>query len=439
MKSLLPLRPLGAALALCAVPLLPAVPTDPGLYAVFETSEGSFTAKLFFEEVPNTVANFASLAKGTRNWIDPETGLVHTNEPYYDGTIFHRVIDGFVIQGGDRLGTGTGGPGYRFRDEFDPALRHDKAGILSMANSGADTNGSQFFVTDAATPNLDDKHSVFGEVVEGLAVVQAIAEVTTDSNDRPVEDVVLQSVTIHAVGTDAQNFDETAQDLPDIVWIRDAVYSGTRGAIVDEDNPATFFLPGLRARFIHVEVTNDLQEWFEGSASIGLTNATEAGLTVNLSAFGNNTADLLSPEEGPDSFFARFAEIDYPFVLEEPVGRTLVTESSDLDSGQWVRTLEFTGQEDVTLTIETVGEPGSTRVLDIQDWQWEVNDYRAQVSLVYEEEVEGSLKEFFLIRLFIFEDENGGTTQSVLYNVTDDPQGLSPINLPNGTFTVSAP
>ena len=146
---------------------------QPGTYARFETTQGNFTIRLFDKEAPNTVANFVGLAEGTKEWTDPATGQKR-KEPYYDGVIFHRVINGFMIQGGDRLGQGTGGPGYKFGDEFHPSLRHARAGILSMANAGPNTNGSQFFITLGPTPHLDNRHSVFGEVVEGLDVVQKI-------------------------------------------------------------------------------------------------------------------------------------------------------------------------------------------------------------------------------------------------------------------------
>src|SRR5580693_5065953 len=140
------------------------------IYAVFDTTEGSFKAKLFASQTPLTVENFVSLAEGAK-----------TGKPFYDGTVFHRVIPGFMIQGGDPEGTGRGGPGYRFADEFHKDLRHHKAGILSMANAGPNTNGSQFFITVAATPHLDNRHSVFGEVTEGYDIVKKISEVPRGS------------------------------------------------------------------------------------------------------------------------------------------------------------------------------------------------------------------------------------------------------------------
>jgi peptidyl-prolyl cis-trans isomerase A (cyclophilin A) len=165
------------------------------VYAQFATTEGNFTARLFDEEAPNTVANFIGLAEGTKEWTDPRSNR-RVKQPYYDGVIFHRVIDGFMIQGGDPLGQGIGGPGYTFADEFHPSLRHNKAGILSMANRGPNTNGGQFFITLAPTPHLDDRHTIFGEVVEGMDVVQAIGQTPTGDRDRPIKDVVIQSITI---------------------------------------------------------------------------------------------------------------------------------------------------------------------------------------------------------------------------------------------------
>ena len=166
------------------------------LYVHFTTSEGDFTARLYDAETPNTVANFVGLAEGSKEWTDPRTGH-KTKTPYYNGTIFHRIIAGFMIQGGDPLGQGTGGPGYTFADEFSPTLRHSKAGILSMANRGPNTNGGQFFITLAATPWLDDKHSVFGEVVEGMDVVTKIGKTATSKpGDRPLKPITIESVTI---------------------------------------------------------------------------------------------------------------------------------------------------------------------------------------------------------------------------------------------------
>ena len=166
------------------------------LLAHFTTSEGNFTARLFDADAPNTVANFTGLADGSKEWTDPRSGR-KVSQPYFNGTVFHRVIDGFMIQGGDPLGQGTGGPGFTFADEFHPKLRHSKAGMLSLANRGPNTNGRQFFITLAATPWLDDKHSVFGEVVEGMDVVKKIGGTATSKpGDRPLKPITVESVTI---------------------------------------------------------------------------------------------------------------------------------------------------------------------------------------------------------------------------------------------------
>lgn len=166
-----------------------------GLYARIDTTRGVITVRLFPDKTPMTVANFVGLAEGAIEWTDPRTGK-SSKAHLYDGTVFHRVIPDFMIQGGDPLGRGTGGPGYRFADEFDASLKHSKPGILSMANAGAGTNGSQFFITHVPTPWLDGKHTVFGEVVEGQPVVDSIRQ-----GDQ------LKTVTIVRVGKAAEAFD----------------------------------------------------------------------------------------------------------------------------------------------------------------------------------------------------------------------------------------
>jgi peptidyl-prolyl cis-trans isomerase A (cyclophilin A) len=165
------------------------------LTATLRTSEGPVVIRLFPDQAPKTVRNFVDLAEGSREWTDPRTRQA-TNARLYDGTIFHRVIPRFMIQGGDPLGTGTGGPGYRFADEIHPDLRFDRPYLLAMANAGPGTNGSQFFITVVPTPHLNGKHTIFGEVVDGADVVDRISQTQTDRNDRPVQDVVLESVAV---------------------------------------------------------------------------------------------------------------------------------------------------------------------------------------------------------------------------------------------------
>ena len=176
-------------------PARAADPLPDGLYARIETDKGVLVARLHFQEAPLTVGNFVGLAEGALKWRDPGSETIKQSR-FYDGLTFHRVVKDFVIQGGDPEGTGRGGPGYYFPDEFSPKLKHDGPGVLSMANAGPDTNGSQFFITFAATPWLDGRHSVFGRVVQGLDVIGRIA-----AGDR------IRRVTILRIGTEARAFD----------------------------------------------------------------------------------------------------------------------------------------------------------------------------------------------------------------------------------------
>lgn len=168
------------------------------LYALIKTSKGDMKAELYWEKAPLTVANFVGLAKGSKAWTDPKSNQL-TNRPLYSGTIFHRVIPGFMIQGGDPLASGAGGPGYSFKDEFSPELKHNDAGILSMANAGPNSNGSQFFITEEPTPFLDHRHSVFGKVIENVELVGKIARVPRGANDRPQQDVLINEIQISVI------------------------------------------------------------------------------------------------------------------------------------------------------------------------------------------------------------------------------------------------
>ena len=172
------------------------------LTATLRTNRGTVVVRLLPDHAPKTVRNFVELAEGGREWTDPNTGKKAATK-LYDGTIFHRVIPDFMIQGGDPLGTGTGGPGYKFADEIHPDLVFNRPYLLAMANAGPGTNGSQFFITTVPTPWLTGKHTIFGEVVSGSEVVDAISKMQTGRNDRPVDDVVLESVTIERDGDSA--------------------------------------------------------------------------------------------------------------------------------------------------------------------------------------------------------------------------------------------
>ncbi|MGA1225711.1 MAG: peptidylprolyl isomerase [Tamlana sp.] len=176
---------------------------EDGIYAEFITNKGTMVAKLEIEKTPITVANFVSLAEGNNTMVDNK----YKDKKYYDGTIFHRVMDGFIIQGGDPTGTGFGNPGYKFNDEFHPDLKHDKPGILSMANPGLNSNGSQFFITEVANPSLDNVHTVFGELIIGLNIQDSISNVPVDKKYKPLKDVVLKELNIIRKGKVAKQFD----------------------------------------------------------------------------------------------------------------------------------------------------------------------------------------------------------------------------------------
>jgi len=170
------------------------------VYVHMKTSLGDIVLKLFSKEAPKTVANFVGLATGEKKWTNPATGK-EESKPLYNGTLFHRVIPGFMVQGGDPLGRGVGGPGYNFEDEFQSGLKFDKPGLLAMANRGPNTNGSQFFITVEPTPHLNNRHTIFGEVVQGFEVVQKIANAPRDSNDRPSEEVRIIELKLSSTAT----------------------------------------------------------------------------------------------------------------------------------------------------------------------------------------------------------------------------------------------
>ena len=187
-----------------ATPAMAQKKRAPGLYATFQTTQGTIVCELYEKEAPITVKNFVDLAEGNKEWKDPKTGAMKKSR-YYDGIIFHRVIPEFMIQGGDPTGTGAGGPGYDFKNEYTASIKFDKAGRLAMANRGRDTNGSQFFITEMPTPHLNNAHTIFGQCSEGLDVVKKIARVpkTPGDKDRPATAVVIEKLIIERVAADA--------------------------------------------------------------------------------------------------------------------------------------------------------------------------------------------------------------------------------------------
>lgn len=248
-----------------------AEPAADGLYAGFLTSHGEFWVRLEFTKVPRTVGNFVSLAEGTRDWIDFKTAKV-VRRPFYDGITFHRVIDQFMVQGGSPNGQGTDGPGFQFADEFDATLRHSKAGILSMANSGRNSNGSQFFVTVTNTPWLDGIHSVFGEVVEGMDIVHAISQVPTGANDRPITPVVIQELRIRRHGAAAQAFDAaTVQPAPPEVGVVPCLLTQTTTSL-------NLFIQSRTNHYQHVFFGANLTNWSAQTIRSSPTNLNATSL-----------------------------------------------------------------------------------------------------------------------------------------------------------------
>ncbi|MCC7373929.1 MAG: peptidylprolyl isomerase [Verrucomicrobiales bacterium] len=239
---------------LCSGLGLRADPTADGLYAGFKTSGGTFWCRLEFERVPRTVANFVGLTEGTRDWIDNTSAKI-VRRPFYQGVIFHRVIKSFMIQSGSPNGLGTDGPGYQFADEFNANLKHSKPGILSMANSGKNSNGSQFFVTVTNTSWLDGVHTVFGEVVEGMDLVHAISKVPTTTSDRPVTPIVINEIQILRRGTAAQAFQPATVTpaLPDVGVVPTAIQlSATQLALLVQSRTN---------HYLQVYFSGDLNTW----------------------------------------------------------------------------------------------------------------------------------------------------------------------------------
>ncbi|MCC6233181.1 MAG: peptidylprolyl isomerase [Verrucomicrobiales bacterium] len=246
-------------------------PVTNGLYAGFVTSQGTFWAWLEYQRAPRTVANFVSLAEGTRDWIDfPASRIVR--RPFYHGLTFHRVIKNFMIQGGSPNGRGTDGPGYQFADEFHPELKHFTNGILSMANSGKNSNGSQFFVTVTNTGWLDGLHSVFGRVVEGMDIVHALSKVPTSTGDRPVTPVVLNEVRIVRVGAEAQAFQPSAVTpaLPGVEVVPTA--------ILYAPGKLNLLLQSKASRNQHAFFSSDLVSWVSQTFAGQATNLNAASL-----------------------------------------------------------------------------------------------------------------------------------------------------------------
>ena len=273
-----------------------------GLYADFTTSLGYFSCSLNYTNAPKTVASFIGLATGEQAWLDLNTGRART-DPFYNGLTFHRVIKDFVIQTGSPNGQGTDGPGYVFQDEISTTLKHDGAGVLSMANSGGDSNGSQFFVTAAAASFLDGNYTIFGRVVSGLDVVSTINKVATDTSDKPKTNVVIQSIAIRRIGAAATAFDLHAQGLP-----------------VVTNPPTQLSLNGTNAA---LTFSNRLSADNRLFVSTNLTTWTASALGIDVA--GPITNRTTATATAPHGFF-RIAQIQYPsstFAPRNVVNRSL--------------------------------------------------------------------------------------------------------------------
>lgn len=287
-----------------------------GLYADFTTSLGNFSCSLNYTNAPKTVASFIGLATGEQAWLDLNIGRVRS-EPFYSGLTFHRVIKDFVIQTGSPNGQGTDGPGYVFQDEISPTLKHDSAGVLSMANSGGDSNGSQFFVTAAPATFLDGNYTIFGRVVSGLDVVTTINRVATDTSDKPKTNVVIQAIAIRRVGPAATAFDLHAQGLPAVTNPPTQLSLAFTNASLGFSN--LFFTDN------RLFLSTNLSAWTANALGIDSDHKYTNSLVTNTAA--PQKTFLVS--EGPDnvqinfaavggSEFFRVAQIQYPSTTFTP-------------------------------------------------------------------------------------------------------------------------
>jgi cyclophilin family peptidyl-prolyl cis-trans isomerase len=367
-----------------------------GIYADFTTSMGSFTCRLEYATAPKAVANFVGLASGQRAWLDLPGGLAKTN-PFYNGLTFHRVIAGFMNQAGSPNGLGTDGPGYAFVDEFSPSLRHNGFGVLSMANSGPDSNGSQFFITVSAQPQLNDVHTVFGGLVGGSNVVYAINHVATDANNKPLTNVVIQSVSIRRVGTAAQAFDIQAQGLPAVTNLNlNIVRAGADVSLI---------------------YSNRLYADNRLYSSTNLTQWTGTSLGIEITAPVSNAVQRAAV--APKEFF-RLAQIQYGASTLAPrnmLGRTLTL---TFTVGPGVITNVFNSAGGGTYTW-SMGAGGT-----ISSYAWYQEPYRGRLWPIYYSAIVP------MTLLLNFDSPASGTLSGTAY-MTSSSTAVS------GTFTLTGP
>ena len=324
---------LAALLLLCGLPCRAQYADTNGIFAEFNTSMGSYTCRLEFALAPLACANFIGLATGQRAWLDLPSGVVKTN-PFYDGTMFHRVIAGFMNQGGSPNALGTDGPGYSFVDEFNPSLRHDGFGVLSMANSGPDSNGSQYFITVSAQPQLNAVHTVFGRLFGGSNVVDAINHVATDANDKPQVGVVVNNIIIQRIGAAAMSFDINAQSLPQVTPLNLRISKS--GANVS----LTFSNRLFADNWLYA--STNLTGWFAGALGIEVAGTVSGLVTQSLSE---------------SSKYFRAAQIQYAtstFAPKNLFGRTL-TLNFGAGPGTIVNVFDASGRGSYTWSLGSSG------------------------------------------------------------------------------------
>lgn len=330
-------------------------PVKAQIFADVTTTLGNFTVELYYEESPKTVANFITLAEGTRAWIDPATGIVQNNSPYYDGIIFHRVIKGFMNQMGSPQGTGSDGPGYNFPDEVDNNVIHDAPYLLSSANSGPNTNGSQIFITVAQTPWLDGLHTVFGKVRAGTDIIDTINQVPVNDS-KPVDDVSITGITIRREGAEAIAFDPFAQNLPEVTQLK----STMAREINEETEIITNFLksnqpPGTS---LVLHASSDLISWSGFERHLDASSAM-------LNRFKINTAVT-------DQQFYRSSIITWP--VEATFPSDLTPYEITVNSNVGVFTIHL-GDDPATMSF--AGVAGGPHLIDLERTIIETDGYGA--------------------------------------------------------------
>lgn len=368
-----------------------------GIFADFTTSLGSFTCQLDYTNAPKTVANFIALATGERPWMDPASGQVRTN-PFYNGLTFHRVVARFMIQSGSPNGQGSDGPGYVIPDEFSPALKHTVPCVISMANSGPNSGGSQFFITVTNTSWLDNVHSVFGRVTTGTSVVHAISRVVTDSGDKPLTNVVVQNVAIRRVGTAAQSFNIHTCSLP-------AVASCPLRITVKTNTVTLQFTNSLNAGLFLRESTN-------------LTAWTPSSLGVDILPPVTNRAQLT---QGVAPRYYALTRVQYPSSTLAPRAVTNRNLTLFLNNGLGTITNRFNSTGGGTYNYE--GDPGT-----ITSYSWSQDVYRGRLWPVYY----SSLYPMYL--RFDFTNVAGGTFSGTVYPYHPSSYGAFGVS---GGFTLT--